>query len=180
MLCSAWHYLTQSCLNSNMISLSNDTLSASFTQVKFPPAPTDAVPDAPAIFPSRKAPRALRFAAQWSWHDGRPPPPHLSRVSSAWEDSWWSNGHSFHNQAGPTSPGLPVYYRTAEEGMQKPQRGWSHAERAALSSLLYSPLGSIVLWWRIHLLNLHQKAMPYSNFFWTLYQVTTVRGNYII
>lgn len=83
MLHSAWHRLTQSCLNSNMISPSNNTLSAGFTWKKLLAIPTDIVSDAPACFPSCKAAKLLSFAVQWPWHDERPPLPQLSGVHSA-------------------------------------------------------------------------------------------------
>lgn len=147
MLHSAWHCLTQSCLNSNMISPNNDTLSVGFTWIKFLAIPTDIVPDALACFPLCMAAKLLSFLAQWSWYDGRPPLPQLSGVRSAWEYGWWSNSDSFHKQAGPTSPGFSDSYKTAEEqtclnALIQIQRGWkvlgstlcwqgSHMERAS-------------------------------------------------
>lgn len=180
MLYSAWHDLTQSCLNSNMISTSNNTLSVDFTCIQFLAIPRDIVPDVPACFPLCKAAKLLSFAVQWPWHDGRPPLPQLSGVCSAWEDGWWSNSDSFHKQAGPTSPGFPDCYETAEEGtcldaLIQTQMRWKYFVQlfvggkprgeSCLSSLLHSILGSISPWGRIHLLKLHQQAMPHSNFF---------------
>lgn len=123
MLRSTWHCLTQSRLNSNVISPSTNTLSVGLTGIKLLAIPTDTVPDAPACFPLRKAANLLSFAVQWPWHDGRLPLPQPSGVHSAWEDGC--------KQAGPTSPGFSDCYETAEEGtcldaLIQTQRGWKY------------------------------------------------------
>lgn len=66
-----------------MISPSNNTLLVGFTWIKFLAIPTDIVPDALACFPSCKVAKLLSFAVQWPWHDGGPPLPQLSGMSSA-------------------------------------------------------------------------------------------------
>lgn len=223
MIHGSWHHLTQSCLNSNMISPRNAIISMDFAQINFQQRPQTLCLTFQSISLCTRHPNSSELS--FSGHGVTKG--HLYPSSSVWAlpekmvseaitsaftkklDSPAQGFQPVRKQEGCEEERMQRTWRRdvkEKECKEHEERMWrrdvpgdfnsatkgmkllwsticwqrSHAARASLSTLLHSAFGSIILWRRIHLSNLHQESMPPSNFFWILYWVTTVRAKYVI